>query len=183
MKSKTLTAVLIVTAVLILFGYTLYKQNRINEQTRANLPYLTAGERIEYFDLLDQDANQIDSSVFSSRRPHFLFIFSRPCSPCDDNIKYWRKMREILKDRVDFYGIILGDATTAFNFSEEVGLNFKLYIPVDLDKFIQAMRIKLSYSQTIIYAQDEVKHLKLGKLEGEEAVKIINMAKDLMQKI
>ncbi len=87
-------------------------------------------------------------------------------------------MREIFEDQVDFYGIIPGNAIEAFNFSEKAKLNFKLYVPVNLNEFIQKMRLKLNFSQTILYARDEVKYLKLGKLEGEEAVNIINMAKE-----
>jgi hypothetical protein len=39
------------------------------------------------------------------------------------------------------------------------------------------MRTKLNFSQTILYARNQVKYLKLGELEGEEAANIINLAK------
>lgn len=171
---------LVLVGIIILAGFAIFRLYQINEKNKQELPYLLKGENIECFDLIDEDASQVDTSVFSSGRPALIFIFSRPCSPCDKNIVYWRKMREILEDRIDFYGIILGDATEAFNFSEKAKLNFKLYVPVQLNEFIQKMRLKLNFSQTILYARNEVKYLKLGKLEGEEAVNIINMAKELI---
>jgi hypothetical protein len=180
MKESKLFYSLVLVGIIILAGFAIFRLYQINQKTKQELPYLLQGENIECFDLVDEDAQQVDASVFSSGRPALIFIFSRPCSPCDKNIVYWRKMREILEDQVDFYGIIPGNATKAFNFSEKAKLNFKLYVPVHLNEFIQKMRLKLNFSQTILYARGEVKYLKLGKLEGEEAVNIINMAKELI---
>ncbi len=178
MKNKTLNFALVVLVIVILFGFAVFKLYRMNEQTKASLPYLAIGERIEYFDLIGEDASQINVSVFNSERPVLIFILSRPCNPCQKNMKYWQKMKEILLDRVDFYAIILDNATSAFSFSEQANLNFKVFVPVDLNRFIQKMRIKLNLPQTILYVKNEVKYLKLGELEGEEAVNIINMAKN-----
>ncbi|MCU0289786.1 MAG: redoxin domain-containing protein [Acidobacteria bacterium] len=180
-EKKTFRIVLVVLGVLILTGFAFFKLYQVNEKNKQSLPYLTLGESIETFDLLDENATQIKASTFKADRPALIFIFSRPCSPCEKNLVYWRKMREVLKDSVDFYGIILGDPTTAFNSMENTKLDFKLFIPADLDKFIQIMRIKLNLSQTILYAQNQVKYLKLGNLEGEDAVNIINMAKTLIK--
>jgi thiol-disulfide isomerase/thioredoxin len=180
MKNKTFVIALIVVGVSILFGFTVFKLYRLNQETKANLPYLLIGEKINYFDLLAKDAKQISVSAFKSDRPVMIFIFSRPCSPCDKNIVYWKKMAEILQDSVDFYGVVLGNATEAFNFAEEARLNLEVYVPVDLYTFILNQRIKLNFSQTILYARNEVKFLKLGVLEGEEAVNLINMAKKLI---
>jgi hypothetical protein len=112
---------LVLVGIIILAGFAIFRLYQINEKNKQELPYLLQEENIEYFDLIDEDANQIDASVFDNGgRPALIFIFSRPCSPSDKNIVYWRKMREILEGQVDFYGIVLGDVTTAFNFSEEV---------------------------------------------------------------
>ena len=183
MKSKTINFVLIMLAIIILFSFAVFKLYRLNEQTKAKIPYLTIGEHIDEFDLIGEDALEINASVFNSRRPAVIFIFSRPCNPCQKNIKYWRKMKEILKDRLDFYGIILDDAASAFSFSEKAKLNFKLYVPVDLDRFIQKMRVKLNFSQTILYSKNGVEYLKLGELEGDESVYIINMAKKMIRNL
>lgn len=177
-KDKTFVFGLILIGIIIVAGFVIFRLYQINEKNKQELPYLLQGEGIEYFDLIDEDAHQINASVFDGgQRPALIFIFSRPCSPCDKNIAYWRKMKEILKDQVDFYGIVLDETNAAFNFSEEARLNFKVYVPVDLDGFNRKLRIKLNFSQTILYDQGEVKYLKLGKLEGDEATRIINMAK------
>lgn len=94
MKNKTFVIALIVVGVSILFGFTVFKLYRLNQETKANLPYLLIGEKINYFDLLDKDANQISVSAFKSDRPVMIFIFSRPCSPCDKNIVIGRKWRK-----------------------------------------------------------------------------------------
>jgi hypothetical protein len=177
MKNKTLIIVLTIGGILILAGFAVFKLYTLNQEAKANLPYLLIGEKIEYFDLLDENAGPINVSAFDGDRPALIFIFSRPCSPCNKNIVYWRKMVEILKDEVNFYGIILDNPTQAFNFSDEAQLNFKIYVPRDLDKFILKQRIKLNYSQTILYSGNKVRYLKLGPLEGDEAVNIINMTK------
>lgn len=181
MKRKTLSLTLAGLAVVILSGYTIFKLNRINEQTRANLPYLDMGERIEYFDLVGEGFSTIDSTVINSGRPAMIFILSRPCTPCQKNFGYWQKFKEILDGQIDFYGIALADASSTFNFAKQAKLNIKLYVPGDLKKFIQAFRIKLNLSQTIIYCQNEVKYLKLGDLEGDEAVQIITAAKKFIK--
>ena len=153
MKNSKLVYSLVLVGTIILVGFAIFRLYRINEKNKQELPYLLQGEKIECFDLIDEDANQVDASVFSSGRPVLIFIFSRPCSPCDKNIVYWLKMQEILEDQVNFYGIIPGNATEAFNFSEKAKLNFKLYVPVNLNEFIQRMRLKLNFSQTILYGR------------------------------
>jgi hypothetical protein len=177
MKSKTLSVTLVGLAIIILSGYTIFKLIRVNEQTRAKLPYLDIGEQIKYFDLIDEDSSRLDSTVINSGRPAMIFIFSRPCTPCQKNLGYWQKFKEILDGQMDFYGIALADASSTFNFAKQAKLNLKLYAPGDLNKFIQVFRIKLNLPQTIIYAQKEVKYLKLGDLEADEAVQIIAAAK------
>lgn len=180
MNGKAVNYMLIILAIVTLFGFALFKLYQLNEQTKAQLPYLITGERIEYFDLIGEDALRINTSVFLNDRPAMIFIFSRPCNPCQKNFQYWRKMKEILGDRVDFYVIIMESASSAFDFSEKTNLNFKIYVPEDVNRFIQSMRIKLNLAQTILYTKNEVKYLKLGDLEGNESVNIINMAKEMI---
>jgi hypothetical protein len=181
MKNKALNITLGVMLIVSLCGYAIFKLHRINEQTKANLPYLYIGEPIQYFDLISDDSQKINTSVFNSGRPAMIFILSRPCTPCQKNLHYWRNFKEIFDDRIDFYAIALTDALSATDFSKHAKLKFKLYVPEDLNKFIQKMRLKLNLSQTILYAQNEVKYLNLGDLEGDEAVNIITLAKKLIK--
>jgi hypothetical protein len=179
MKNKTLTFTLAVLAIVIFCGYTIFKLHWLNEQARANLPYLDIGEHIGYFDLIAEDSSRVNTSIVNSGRPAMIFIASRPCTPCQKNVHYWRKFKKILGDCIDYYGIIPTDATTAFNFSERAKLNFKIYVPADLKLFIQGMRLKTNNAQTIVYDQNEVKYIKLGNLERNDALHIINLAKEL----
>lgn len=181
MKNRTLIIVLVIAGILVLSGYAIFKLYRMNQQAKANMPYLLIGEHVEYFDLLDEDANPISASTLEKDRPSIILIFSRPCSPCNKNIVYWRKIAEVLEKDVDIYGIVLGSASEAFNFAEEAKLNFKIYVPEDLEKFIKKQRIMLNFGQTILYTADNgVNYLKMGPLEGDEAVSIINMAKKMI---
>jgi len=179
MKNKTFTATLLIVSIVVIAGFTAFKLAYTNKRIKNSLPYLTQGEKIKYFDLISVDDERIDSSIFESNRPQLIFIFSRPCSPCNKNIIYWKKMAEILKDKVYVYGIILDDVNEAFSFSKNARLNFNIYAPENLNEFIKKLRIKLNFSQTIVYYKN-VKFVKLGDMESEEAVNIIKLAKGLV---
>lgn len=178
MKKRNLNLTLAVLAVIILCGFTIFKFYQLKEEARANLPYLEIGEQIKYFDLIAEDSSKVNTSVINSGRMAVIFIASPNCTPCQQNFPYWRKLRKVIGDCSDYYLVIPTDATSAFNFAERMRLNFKIYVPIDLNIFLQAMRLKTSQAQTILYAQNEVKYLKLGNLEGNDAVNIINLAKE-----
>lgn len=170
---------MVLLAIIIVLGFALYKSLNMNRLLRGSLPYLTPGEAIEYFHLSGMDARTIDASVLKQDIPSLIFIFSRPCSPCNKNIVYWKKMAEILKDKVTIYGVILGKVTDAYNFPENAKLNFNIYVPENIDEFIQKLRIKLNFPQTIVY-HETVRFVKLGTMEGEDAVSIIKFVKGLI---
>lgn len=178
MKSKKWFVLkLTVLALLIVLGYALLKSHQLNRHLREALPYYLVGEEIDYFDIIDMDEKSIDRNALKGDRPSLIFIFSRPCSPCNKNIVFWQKMAEVLKGKVSVYGIILANVTEAYNFSQRAGLNFKIYVPQDIDTFIEKMRIKMNVSQTIVY-NGTVRLVKLGNMEGEEAVSVIKLIKD-----
>ncbi len=140
---------------------------------RESIPYLVEGEKIRYFNLISSANDRVDISFLEKSGPSIIFIFSRPCSPCDKNILYWRRMAEILKGRAAIYGIIIGSFEEMKAFSEQAKLNFGVYAPADLKAFIIGFRLKLSYSQTILYG-DRVKIVKVGNLEGEDATRFLD---------
>ncbi len=166
-----------VLAVFLVLGYALLKSHQLNRHLREALPYFIVGEEIHYFDVIGMDEKSIDGTALQGDRPSLIFIFSRPCSPCNKNIVFWQKMAEVLKGKVSVYGIILSDVTEAYNFSQRAGLNFNIYVPQDLDTFIEKMRIKMNVSQTIVY-DDTVRLVQLGNMEGEEVVSIIKLIKE-----
>lgn len=169
MKNRTLVFTLILTGILVLSGYTIFRLYSVNERNKAALPYLMEGEGIKYFNILNHQASLLDQSVLKEEMPSLIFIFSRPCSPCNKNISYWKKMAKILDGKVNIYGIVLDEPGKAFDFAEQAKLNFKIYIPEDLRTFIQTMRLKMNLSQTIIYHNGAVRKLKIGDLDGKEA--------------
>jgi peroxiredoxin len=179
MKNKTFYITLVLTGILIISGYTNFRLYQVNAKQRDSLPYLLKGESITYFKMLDGSARTIDKSTLTGKRPSLIFIFSRPCSPCNKNIVYWKKMATLLGDKVNVYGIVLADASHAFNFSETAKLNFKIYVPENISTFSDALRIKMNLSQTIIYHNNSVLNLKLGDLNGQEATDFIKMVKRL----
>lgn len=179
-KNKTTLFFLALTALLILSGYTIFKLSAINSRHKAALPYLLNGESIQYFKLVNHRAEITGKSALNGDKPSLIFIFSRPCSPCNKNIVYWKKMAKLLQDKADIYGIILDDAGKAFGFAEEAKLNFNIYIPQDTGAFTDAMRLRMNLSQTIIYFRGGVRKLKMGDLNGKEAAVIIKTVRSLI---
>lgn len=180
MKNKNFIFTLVLLGALILSGFALLKAIQINKQIRASIPYLLDGEQISYFDLMGQDYTYIDHKALDEQKPSLILIFSRPCSPCNKNILYWKKMATLFKNKVDIYGIVLNKSTENFEKLHQAKLNFKIFIPQDIEKFIKNMRIKLNLAQTIVYYKNKVQYLKLGKLDGDEATKVIKKVRALI---
>lgn len=143
---------------------------------RNSLPSLAIGEKIKYFDLISTDGNKIDLTNLNNKGPSVICIFSRPCSPCDPNIEIWRSIKSILKDKVKIYGIAITDLSEAKELLEKKYVNFKLYIPLDKDKFIKDFHIRSDYSQTILY-DNEVRALYFGTLAPVDVKYLINVIK------
>lgn len=179
MKNKTFILTIIFLPVIIILGFTLLKCIQSNKNLKKSLPYLTVDESSEYFTLIGMDENIVDRSVLKKEHPSLIFIFSRPCSPCNKNIIFWKKMAEVLKDKVTIYGIIIDSFSNAYNFYDKARLNFKIYIPADIKQFIEKWRLKLNYPQTAIY-QNRIKFIKLGDLTSSETIKIIKMVRKML---
>ncbi|HLP48116.1 MAG TPA: hypothetical protein VK469_19390, partial [Candidatus Kapabacteria bacterium] len=169
---------LIIITISVISGFGFYKFYQVNKKLRAAIPYLFPGEKIEYFDILGQDAKIKNLSDLNSNRTSLIFIFSRPCSPCNKNIVYWKKIASILGDKVKAYGIVLGKINETFELTEKTTLDFDVYVPENLPKFIEMFRLKLNFPQTLIYQDHKVIYQKLGELEGEDAAVIIKKAQE-----
>jgi hypothetical protein len=180
-KFKTFGLVLIFLTVIIFLAFSLIKCIKANNVLKNALPYLLVGEKIDYFDVIsvDDQSTETGETYLSDDKPSLILIFSRPCTPCDKNIIYWKKFSSILSDSVLIYGIILKDLSEAINFSKNARLNFPLYVPKELNKFIKKFRLKFKDSQTIVCVGKEIKYLKLGNISGEDAVKIIKFTRSL----
>jgi len=165
----------ILTVVVIIVAFFSIRAFLSGKRDKDAIPYLVEGEKIHYFDLVSSANDKIDISSLKKSGPSVIFIFSRPCSPCDKNILYWRRMAEVLKGRAAVYGIVVGSLEEMKAFADKAKLNFGVYAPADLKAFVQGFRLKLSYSQTILYA-DKVKVVKVGNLEGEDATRLLDEA-------
>jgi peroxiredoxin len=137
------------------------------------------GEKIKNVDIIDQDGQFIDP-LRLQKGIAIVFVFLRNCSPCDKNIIFWKKIAKIFDNKISVTGIVLNTPTEAFNFEDKAKLNFKIYVPDDLEKYTRDMRMLINQSQTIVLKDGRVKMVKLGDLNGESAVEIINLIKGLL---
>lgn len=177
-KVSLSTAIILILSVVSICGFVSLKFYQRGEVYKQQLPYMFEGEKITYFDLDGVDQSTVEASAINSgSKPKVFFLFSRPCSPCNKNIVYWNKINEVLKDDADVYGIILDNLSQAYSFTEKKAANFKIYVPQDLERFLKAMRLKLTSSQTILYSKDGIKVIKMGDLNPSDAAGFIQSVK------
>lgn len=179
-KKRQFAAILILCAIIVILGFSLFKSIQVINRLKESLPYLYSGEKIEYFDLTRIQENPTDIDALDNTKPSILFIFSRPCSTCDRNLLPWQKIAKHLSGKVNIYGIILNDMSGAYNFSKKAKLNFPVFVPKNIKKFIEAFRLRNNSSQTIICINNRVASLYMGELEGKDAIKILEFAKQLL---
>jgi len=173
------TIIILLGVLFILSVYIVYMYNRENKQLRDSLPYFLKGEKIEYFKLVDMEAKEIDHLSLGNSPVSIIFIMSRPCSPCDKNVIFFKKIAQVLENRVNFYGIVLDKPAEAMNFAEQAKPNFNVYVPDQLETFLTKMRLKLNLSQVIVYT-DKVELVRLGELSGQDVTQIIEFTKGLI---
>jgi peroxiredoxin len=178
-RERKISDCFIILIIVVIFStFSIVKLVRANNRLREHLPYLIAGEKIKNFDLIGMNNERITlGHIRESKKPILIFIFSRPCTPCNANIVYWKRMSEILKGRAIVYGIVLDDFKNANDFSLSANLNFDIYVPDQIGRFIKCFRLKFNLSQTILYHSNKVKLLKSGDLSNEDAFRFINIAK------
>lgn len=132
--------VIFLIAVVIFLGFLLYLNMKSKEKIADELVNLQVGESIDEMALISEDGTTVNGFKMSTYDTAAVFIFSRPCSPCNKNIPYWRRVSSLKK--TDIFGIIVEDATKMANFAESMDLNFKLYCPEDIIKFKENFRLK-----------------------------------------
>jgi hypothetical protein len=178
-KVKIFNFIIIILTIVIIFGFFAFKIYKNNLRIRESLPYVSVGEKIKKLEIVGINNKKFDESLLKkSKKPILILIFSRPCSPCDKNIIFWNKISDLLSDKVLAIGIIIGELTSALDLSEKVKLNFNLYVPKDIDDFVKSFRLKLFYSQTIVYLKT-VKIVKIGELSNKDATELIIAIKEL----
>lgn len=156
--------------LLVISAFAIARLIAVNRSLRQSLPYLLKNETINYFELIGENGNQINHEAIN--RPTFIFIFSRPCSPCDKNISLWNTFAELFQEKMDIFGIVLEEPEAIGYLREKVKLNFPLYSPRDINKFIPAFRLRLPHSQTIII-NGKVTFQKTGELTQNDFSRIV----------
>jgi peroxiredoxin len=171
-----LTSLFLIPIIVVSIFIIINQSNQIKALNK-NLPTLNQGDKIKYFDLIGVDKEKIDVSVLNNQKISLIFIFSQPCSPCNKNIPYWKKLANIFSETSNIYGIILGDIPGIANFSNSMKFKFKLFCPMDLYKFREKFRLKLNLNQTIICKNEKVIYIKEGDLEPIDYFRIYKIIK------
>jgi len=179
-KSKTFTICLFFLFIVIVLGFISFKYYKENQRIKQALPFLLPGEPIDYFQLASVDDAGADLETLPPGKTGLIFVFARPCTPCNQNIDYWNKLTKILKKNgLSFYGVIIDHHNEAFNFKEQKELNFPLFVPYEPAEFTKRFRLKLKMSQTILFADNTVKYVSIGELDGEDLKNFILRARAL----
>lgn len=178
---KNYITILSLLSALIIALFIIVMQAKENRFLRANLPYLLPKEKITSFDLVGADNERIDVDALKGK-PSLIYIFQTPCSACNDNVLFWKKIAGILKDDINVFGIVLSDYGEMVSFTEEARLNFKVYYPVEPIKFKENLKIRLNIAQTIVYFEDEVFRVNMGNLNGEDYTQILKEIKALLRR-
>jgi peroxiredoxin len=175
---------IVLILVAIFSSFLILKLVRVNNRLQEFIPYLISGEKIKYFDLIGINNEKIAlNHIKESKKPILIFIFSRPCTPCNANIVYWKRMSEILKDKATVFGIVLDDFKNAHNFSLSANLNFEIYVPHQINRFIKSFRLEFNFSQTILCRSNEVRIVKFGDLNNDEALRFITSVKKISDNV
>lgn len=168
--------VILLIAVVIFLGLLLYLNMQSKEKIADELVNLQVDESIDEMVLISEDGTTVKRFKMSTYEMSAVFIFSRPCSPCNKNIPFWRRIASLKK--ADILGIIVEDATKMANFAESMDLNFKLYCPEDISKFKENLRLKFDLAQTLLLRQGKIIYVKVGELTPQDYFEIASKLKN-----
>jgi hypothetical protein len=165
--------------VLAVSGFAVYRLNVAKGDLLRSLPCLGLGERLRYPGrFLDQDHTSTSLPIAESQNvPVVVCIFSRPCNFCDENTLLWNRLAEITRDRALVIGIVIGTVADVRDLREKANPEFDIFIPEDEQLFKKALRIKTSYSQTIMFLNKRVAWVHLGTLTAEDIALVIEKIK------
>lgn len=179
-KTNVILICLLVAAALSASFITVEQHKRIR-MLENSLPFLPAGEKIGYFDLIDKNDKKVDKTTIADNKVTLIFVFERPCSPCNKNIVFWNKIALRFKDQVNIYGVIAEDFQDFYNQLESLRVGFQLYCPDNVEMFLNELRIRTNMAQTILYAKG-VQYLKLGELGNKDIFSLIEKIEEEIKK-
>jgi len=157
----------------VLAGLVIFRQDQQIKLLKNSLPFLALGEKISYFDLLDEKQVKIDKEAIHRGKISLVYIFQRPCSPCDKNIILLNKLIGQFAGKVEVYGVVIAGFQEFINQVDNLKANFKLYYPEDPERFLARFRLKTNLSQLLVYS-DRVTYLALGELDNADILTLID---------
>lgn len=160
--------ILIIFLLLALMGTVMLYEKRLS-RTRASLPALMVGDKVPKLPLTDGTGRFYSTGYL--RKTGLIFIFRRPCSPCNTNYNLWRQMSRILRKRapeVKIRGIVLNGKEGLQQFEDSGSPGFPVCAPVEIQTFIRRFRIRLNLAQTLLVHHGRVRRLRIGELKGED---------------
>lgn len=164
---------IILSLLLVLAGLVILRQMQQIKVLKNSLPFLAVGEKITYFDLLDEKQVKIDKEALDRNKISLVYIFQRPCSPCDKNIILLNKLIGQFAGKLEVYGVVIAGFQEFVNQVDNLKANFKLYYPEDPDRFLARFRLKTNLSQLLVYS-DRVAYLALGELDNADMLALID---------
>lgn len=184
MKNQVNTTVVILSfLVLIIVAIStiaILKITNQNAMLRKQVFSLSPGEKIPAIELIDMNEQIQDIYSVQKKKLLFIYIFERPCSPCNRNIIYWKRISEIMEGDAEFVAVLIDDLPKALEFSQKKKTNFPLYVPTNRENFVRAMKIKSNAAQTILVNKSVVERVILGDMDGENYTDILIQAKKLV---
>ena len=177
-KIRLMTAIsLILLCVSLFLGVSFWKCVNTNRRLAEAIPYITTRETVDYFSLTGVDTSRRTIEDLNNSPQSLIFIFSRPCTPCNQNILFWNKLAQITGPNTKIYGIILTGLTDAYDFSQKTTLSFDIYTPDDPEIFKKVWRIRTDQAETILMRYRQPTFVQVGNLTVEDTKAIINRSK------
>jgi len=110
MKYKTQILLILVILVFGIFFFRVLNHDK-KSSLGSDLPNASGIDKILCLDMIDVDGKQVklshDESIENSIS--LIFVFSRPCLPCNNNLFFWNKISKINTGNFKVYGVIRSD--------------------------------------------------------------------------
>lgn len=164
----------ILISLLIFSIFINYRLFKINKHYKDVLPYFIQGEKIDYLALQSTDDHVPGLTGLPDNKLSILYIFSRPCTPCDKNLIYLKKFARLLDESVVMRGVVLGNLSEGYEFTQKTNPGFAIFVPEDLKRSIKEYRLKFNESQFIVCRGSEISFVKTGEFSDEEFIRILN---------
>lgn len=178
MKEKKLTSKLLLPTLMMFLVVTLSivllnQKKEIGRLKMSNV-FLAVGDELKQLDLTDISNNQMTHRL--NNGVSILFVFEKPCSPCNKNINYWNKIAILLRKSAQSYGIIEDDFENAKELKMHNRVIFPLYTPVNAEEFRRILPTSINLPQTVVVRDGKISNLYVGQLDADLVKEIVQKA-------